>query len=261
MQNDKLQLLASEGLKKSSSIQGGFFTREGGVSEGIYKGLNCGLGSDDNREAVVENQTRAAKHLSCSHDHLLTLHQIHSSDCVVVDERWHYLKRPKADSIVTNKKDIILGILTADCVPVLFYDEDNHVIGAAHAGWKGAIGGVLQETVHKMVDLNAKPSSIQALVGPCIAYDSYEVGQEFYDQFILSDNTHIQLFKKSEKPGHYYFNLREFIVLTLSNIGLMSVNHVFEDTYQEKDRFYSYRRSQHLNEPDYGRTLSAIVLS
>ena len=238
-------------------VRHGFFTRRGGASSGIFAELNCGLGSSDQADAVAMNRSQAAEALGVSADALSSVHQIHSADVVTVSERSD--ARPKADAMVTNKPGIALGILTADCAPVLFADQDAGVIGAAHAGWKGAIGGVIEETLKAMEALGASVKNISATVGPCISQRNYEVGQEFFDNFI-SEDTEFARFFGNGANDKFHFDLPSFCLSKLRDRGVESAMWTGHCTYAEPDRFYSYRRSTHLDEPDYGRLLSAIVL-
>ena len=238
----------------------GFFTRQGGVSEGIYAGLNCGSGSSDNQDHVRENQQRAVASLSATPASFCKLWQIHSADVMTVQEPWDSATPPKADAMVTNQPQIVLGILTADCGPVLFADAQAGVIGAAHAGWKGAIGGVLENTVVAMEKLGAKRENIEAVLGPCIAQKSYEVGLEFYQRFAEEDGLYGTFFREQASPDHFLFDLGGFILHRLGACGLQKNTALAMDTYSDETRFFSYRRTTHRGEPDYGRQLSAIML-
>jgi YfiH family protein len=242
---------------ENDSIAHGFFGREGGVSTGLYRGLNCGLGSHDRRVDVVENRRRVATTLGQSAESLTTLYQIHSPTAVVVTEpfRGHV---PEADAMVTNVPGITLGILTADCVPVLFADDTAEIIGAAHAGWKGATGGVLENTVDAMEMLGAEREDIRAVIGPCIAQASYEVGPEFLTRF--SDAEQQQFFIPSHRPGHAMFDLPAYVALRLRALGLQHVAQLAMDTCVDEANFFSYRRATQRSEPDYGRHISCIVL-
>jgi YfiH family protein len=242
-----------------TSIQHGFFTREGGVSDGIYASLNLGIGSDDTPEHVMENRARVTGWFGAAPDQLMTCRQIHSPTVTVVEQATPLASRPEADAMVTKNAGIILGILTADCAPVLFFDSDAGVIGAAHAGWKGAIGGVLENTVSAMESLGAVRENIRAVIGPTIAPDSYEVGEEFAQRF-LEQNAEYQAFFRAGKVGHYWFDLPVFVVHRLTSIG---VNAVWcgVDTLAKEDLFYSYRRTCLRGEKDYGRQISAIMLT
>lgn len=240
-------------------IRHGFFTREGGVSEGIYAGLNVGVGSDDDREKVTENRARVAAWFGLKTEKLNTVHQVHSPDVVVVDAKSASGERPKADAMVTTVPGVVLGVLSADCGPVLFADAENGVIGAAHAGWKGALYGVLENTIEAMVTLGADRSKITAVLGPSIGPKSYEVGPEFVENFKTVDPGYAIFFSPSEKPGHAMFDLPSLTIKRLTDAGISAAN-LGLDTYSDPDRFFSYRRTTHAREPDYGRQISAIAI-
>lgn len=247
-------------LNDITGIRHAFFTREGGVSGGLYASLNCGLGSGDDPAAVAQNRTRAAARLGLKPDRLLTCYQIHSPTCLVVDEPWGADERPQADAMATRTPGIALGILTADCAPVLFADGQAGVVGAAHAGWKGAKGGVLEATLARMVELGARVDRIVAAVGPCIAMRSYEVGPEFPGPILAEDERASDYFAPARREGHFLFDLAGYVGHRLAKAGVEVVARCPNDTLAEEDRFFSYRRSCLRGEPDYGRGLSAIVL-
>ena len=262
---EKKHILTEDSLKLDG-VNHGFFTRGGGVSEGIYEGLNCGSGSDDDPTKVQENRDRVAASLNVDKGHLLSLYQIHSADVMTVDSKpdldiWNSMNRPKADGFVTKRDDIALGILTADCGPVLFADEKAAVIGACHAGWKGAIGGVMANTVDAMEKLGADRGNIKAVLGPCIHQHSYEVGSEFVVEFVTADSANTRYFAPSSRPRHSMFDLPNFILDTLAGLGLASFTKLDFDTRENEDLFYSYRRTTLAKEPDYGRQVSAISLA
>ncbi len=244
-------------LDDLSGIRHGFFTREGGVSEGHYASLNCGFGSGDEPARVAENRARIAARLAVRAEHLVTVYQIHSPTVVVAERPWRPGDAPQADAIVTDKPGLALGILTADCVPVLFADAEAGVVGAAHAGWKGARGGVVASTVAAMVKLGADPARMVAAVGPCIAQSSYEVGPEFPGQFEAGDSG---FFTPSLKPGHFMFDIGGLVGRRLAKQGIGTVRRCPHDTAAEEERFFSYRRATLRGEPVYGRGLSVIVL-
>ena len=235
----------------------GFFGRQGGVSEGIYQGLNCGPGSKDEPEAVAENRARVALALGMLPERLCTLYQVHSPEVVVVHEPFSGAL-PQADAMVTNVPRLILGILTADCAPVLFVDHAAGVIGAAHAGWKGAVGGVVENTLRAMETLGAQRDSIAAVIGPCIAQKSYEVGSEFIARFAAADQA--QFFIPSPREEHHMFDLPAYVAQTARAAGLQRIAMLAMDTCSDPDRFFSYRRTTLRGEPDYGRQISAIAL-
>lgn len=236
----------------------GYFTRIGGVSDGIYRGLNIGTGSSDDQRLVAENRRRVADWMGVPADHLLTAHQIHSPDVVVAREPFAG-PRPKADAIVTDRPGIAIGASTADCGPVLFADAEARVIGAAHAGWKGAFTGVLENTVAAMESLGASRERIVAVLGPSISPDNYEVGPEFVARFVEADVGTQRYFRPSRTAGHSMFDLNQYTVDRLRKAGVTAEG-LGRCTYAEEDLFYSYRRTTHRKEADYGRQVSAIVL-
>jgi YfiH family protein len=246
-------MLTTETLNDATGIRHGFFTREGGCSQGIYSGLNCGYDSDDATDSVRQNRTRAMEKLGTEGVVLNTVHQIHSPNVVEVTDPWKAAQAPKADGMA-------LGILTADCAPVLFADANARVIGAAHAGWRGAKEGVLGATVSAMVELGADINNIQAAVGPCIQQQSYEVGPEFHSGFVDEESGSARFFVASAREGRFMFDLAGYVEHQLRSLGLERVDVVDVDTYTDEDRFFSYRRATHRGEPDYGRGLSAILL-
>jgi YfiH family protein len=242
----------------TAGIRHGYFTRHGGVSEGLYRGLNVGLGSNDERDRVYENRRRVAAWFGLPLDRLATVHQIHSPDVVTVDESYSGT-RPEADAMVTATSGIVLGVLAADCGPILFADAENRVIGAAHAGWKGALTGVLENTIDAMVRLGAKRGTIKACLGPSISQANYEVGPEFVDRFMAYDPAYATYFVASERPGHAMFDLKSLTVDRLRAAGIEAES-LDLCTYPDADRFFSYRRATHGREPDYGRQISAIAI-
>ncbi|NKB53619.1 MAG: peptidoglycan editing factor PgeF [Rhizobiaceae bacterium] len=255
----KLLPIQSQLLDDLEGIKHGYFTRQGGVSKGIYSGLNAGLGSGDNRQDVVENRRRITQQLKVAEDKLAAPYQVHSPDVVIADQAWTN-DRPKADGVVTNQPGLAIGVVTADCGPVLFADADAGIIGACHAGWKGALGGVLENTVAKMVEIGAQPASITAILGPTISQKNYQVGPGFPDPFLSRSAENLRYFTTSDKTDHYQFDLTGYIVDRLAKTGIRA-NAVNRCTYGEEDNFYSYRRTTHRNESDYGRQLSAIVMN
>lgn len=234
----------------------GFFTREGGVSDGLYRGLNCGPGSGDAPASVAENRARVAQHLGVAPANLLSLYQIHSPNVLTVTAP--FTERPQADAMVTNISGIALGILTADCGPVLFHDPVARVIGAAHAGWKGAHYGVLENTIAAMEALGATRQNTTAVLGPTIAQGSYEVGPDFIARFAPSEQE--RFFIPSAKDGHHMFDLPAYILSRLGALGLKQVHDVAMDTTSNEAQFFSYRRTTLRKEPDYGRQVSVICL-
>jgi len=237
----------------------GFFTRCGGVSSGIFAGLNCGPGSSDQADAVAQNRRLVAGAFGLEPEHLATVHQVHSAEVLVLDAPTHE-PRPRCDAMVTCRKGIALGILTADCQPVLFADPVAGVIGAAHAGWKGALGGVLGATVAAMEGLGATRGNIAAVIGPCISQAAYEVGPEFLDQFTAINADHAQFFKEGT-GDRFMFDLPAFGLWCLCEAGVAQAHWSGHCTYSDPERFFSYRRATHRGEADYGRLISAIALS
>jgi YfiH family protein len=250
--------LGSPLLSSIPGLRHAFFSREGGVSEGIYAGLNGGIGSKDVAANVAENRRRMAQQIGVSPDRFLSVHQVHSPDVVVATGPWQG-DRPRADALVTRTEGIALGVTAADCGPILFVDPTARVIGAAHAGWKGALTGVLESTIDAMEKLGAERGGIVAAIGPLIRQRSYEVGGEFVERFIDADAENGMFFLPAERNGHAMFDLAGFIRMRLENAGVLMIDDVGIDTYSD-ERFYSYRRSVHRKEPDYGRHVHAIVL-
>lgn len=237
-----------------------FFTRQGGVSQGVYATLNGGVGSRDAREAVLENRRRMARALGVADDALLVPFQYHSAVAIIADAPWDADHRPRADGVVTRRRGLALGVTGADCGVILFCDCAAQVIGAAHAGWKGALGGVLEATIAAMERIGARRERIACALGPTIAQASYEVGPEFVATFRAADDTHLRFFAPSPKAGHAMFDLPGFIGMRLEAAGVAQFENLGLDTYADEDRFYSYRRATHRGEPDYGRGVAAIAL-
>jgi len=249
-----LEILTADTL---SDYRHGFFTRRGGASSGIFKGLNCGFGSTDQTEAVATNRNLVAGAMDVKHDALSCVHQYHSDQVYTVTQPLSD-ELPKADAMVTATKGIALGILTADCAPVLFADMNAQVIGAAHAGWKGAIGGVLEATLAAMADLGATAQNTVAVIGPCISQRAYEVGAEFMDNFTAHDPDYDRFF--AGDPDSVHFDLPAFCLHRLRDAGIKDAEWIRHCTYSDPERFYSYRRSVHQKEADYGRLISTIRL-
>lgn len=247
-------------IASSPNIRHGFFTRQGGVSDGIYTSLNVGLGSNDDTDKVKQNRELVAAYFNQEADKLHTLYQVHSSDVVTITEESPFVPGQEADALVTNVPNIILGALTADCCPVLFADPEHNVIGAAHAGWKGAISGVLEATLEAMQKLGATFETTYAAIGPTIQQLSYEVDAGFKERFNADDENNDQFFIPSPKEGHFMFDLPGFVTAKLNGFPLKEVTNMKRDTYQEEELFYSFRRTTHRQEADYGRQISAIML-
>ncbi len=238
----------------------GFFGRMGGVSQGIYAGLNCGFGSGDDPQAVAENRNRVARFLGHPDAMIATPHQVHGRDVVVVDHVWGPKAGPKADGVVTSRPGVILGILSADCAPVLFIDRNAGVIGAAHAGWRGALAGVTDATIEVMIRLGAMRENIAAVIGPCISQAAYEVGLEFEEQFLAADPASTIFFGAGANGQKRQFHLSGYILDRLRRAGIGALADLALCTYSYPDRYFSFRRTTHRGEPDYGRDISAIVL-
>lgn len=241
-------------------INHGFFTRVGGVSSGIYQGLNVGLGSDDDRSDVLENRKRVADQLGANELGLVTPYQVHSVDVLLVDERWNQDERPQVDGLVCKTPDIAIGILTADCGPVLFQDTENGVVGACHAGWKGATGGVLENTISAMEVVGAEREYIKAVLGPTISVKNYEVGPEFVARLIGMDSNNQNWLKPSANENHAMFDLPGYIVnrLKAEEVDASWTGHC---TYDDEKLFFSYRRKTHRGDADYGRQVAAIKIN
>jgi hypothetical protein len=251
--------VASPLLAAVPGLRHAFFTREGGVSSGIYASLNGGLGSNDRPQNVAENRQRMAAQMGVAPDRLLNAHQIHSPDAVIASEPWANTSRPRADAIVTRTENLAIAVTAADCGPILFADPNARVIGAAHAGWKGALTGVVESTIGAMEKLGAGRSRIVAAIGPLIRQHSYEVGGEFVQRFIDAEANHARFFIPAARAGHSMFDLAGFIRMRLENAGILMIDDIGVDTYSD-ERFFSYRRSVRRKEPDYGRNLHAIAL-
>ncbi|MGD9862762.1 MAG: peptidoglycan editing factor PgeF [Pseudodonghicola sp.] len=249
-----LEILTSDTL---APLRHGFFTRRGGASSGVFAGLNCGPGSTDQTEAVAINRARVAGALDLQPEALVTVHQVHSADAVTVTGP--LADRPRADALVSATPGVALAVLTADCQPVLFADHRAGVIGAAHAGWRGALDGVLEATVEAMEALGADRADIVAVIGPTISQRAYEVGPEFFDDFMMEDPESARFFANGA-GDRYLFDLPGFGLHRLRRAGVGAAEWTRHCTYSDPDRFYSYRRSTHLGEADYGRLISAIRL-
>lgn len=253
---DAIEVIRADALE---GIPHGFLGRRGGVSSGVAAGLNCGLGSGDDPAAVAENRKRAALAVLPGAP-LVGVYQIHSPDCVTVDEPWGDDSRPQADAMVTRREGILLGILTADCAPVLLADREAGVIGAAHAGWKGALAGVTDRTVEAMETLGARRAAITAAIGPCIAQESYEVDEAFRFRFESAEAENSRFFALG-RAGHWQFDLEAYVAQRLEAAGISQVERSSLDTYADAARFFSFRRATHRDEASYGRQISLIGLN
>ena len=247
-------------LNANRGVRHAFFTREGGSSAGIYASNNCGFGSNDAPDSVAENRRRSLARLDLPAEALVTVYQVHGIDVAVVDRPWHPKQAPRGDALATDRPGVALGVLAADCAPILFADTEARVIGAAHAGWRGALLGVAEATVGAMEKLGAKPRNIRAAIGPCIGRRSYEVGPEFPAAFLRQSARDADFFAPAERAGHFMFDLAGYLARRLAALGLKSVETAPNDTCGEERRFFSYRRAALRGEKDYGRNLSVIAL-
>ncbi len=247
-------------LKSARSVRHGFFTRQGGHSGGLFASLNCGFGSGDDKPTVTRNRAEVGGQLGVDEGKLLTAWQWHSTDVVVADAPWDVLKPPKSDAIVTTKPGLAIAVLTADCAPILFADTERGVIGAAHAGWKGALAGVSDATIAAMEVNGARREHMTAIIGPTISHAVYEVGPDFATQFIDEAADNADFFRPSPRPHHHMFDLPGYLKRRIVRQGVGQVVDLGLCTYSDEERFYSFRRATHHHEQNYGRQISAIVL-
>lgn len=254
-------MLQATSLATLTRIRHAFFTRSGGVSQGVYASLNGGVGSNDAPDKIAENRARMAAALGVKVDRLLTPYQIHSPDVVVADEPWTRENRPRADAIVTRVPRLAIGVSTADCGPLLFADSEAGVIGAAHAGWRGALTGVIEATIAAMEQLGASRDRITAALGPTIRQPNYEVGPEFVERFVAAEPGNARFFELSQRAGHAMFDLTGYIAERIQRAGIVQFEDLGLCTCAEPDRFFSYRRTTLRGEPDYGRHINAIALA
>lgn len=243
------------------NIRHGFFTREGGVSEGIYAGLNTGLGSNDDPAKVIENRRRIAEHLGAGHGSVVTLYQVHGATALTVDTHQDRAHLPKADAVVSKTPGLAIGVLTADCTPVLFADPDAGVVAAAHAGWRGAVGGILESAIAEMIRQGARRQAIRAAIGPTISPKIYEVGPEFEAELLRLDPGQERFFHAPSPGARVHFDLPGYVASRLGRAGLTDVSVCAPCTFENESLFFSYRRSQVRGDGDYGRQISAIVVS
>lgn len=250
-------------LAEMPGIRHAFFTRQGGVSQGIYASLNMGYGSDDDRDAISENRRLAMAAFDLPASALNTVYQEHGTEVAIADRNWDPTDAPRADAMVSDRPGIAIGILTADCVPVLFAGETpdgRKIIGGAHAGWRGAVTGVLDSTVAAMENLGATRDTIRAAIGPCIGVKSYEVGPEFAKPFLNQDPQNARFFRPGIRKGHPMFNIAGYVENRLAAAFVKKIGRIDADTCADEDRFFSYRRKTLIGEPDYGREMSAIMI-
>lgn len=256
-----LEVIEDLTLKNLNGIKHGFFTRAGGVSTGIYSSLNCAFPSNDHPDNVRENRRRAMAHLRYSLESLITVRNIHSNKATIVEQPWNEDKKPEADAMVTKLSGIVLGSDSADCPIILFADDVTGIIGLAHAGWRGAKAGIIENTVEKMLLLGAKHHQISAAISPCIAQNSYEVSQEFQQQFLKENSSNSNYFISSNKENYFLFDLLGYVKNRLLRLNLNVVSsEVAFDTYSDERRFFSCRRAAHRNEPWFGGHFSCIAL-
>jgi purine-nucleoside/S-methyl-5'-thioadenosine phosphorylase / adenosine deaminase len=254
-------MLQAASLSKLARVRHAFFTRAGGVSQGVYGSLNGGIGSSDAPGNVAENRARMAAALGVVPERFLTAYQIHSPEVVVADEPWTHETRPRVDAIVTRTPNLAIGVSTADCGPLLFADSQAGVIGAAHAGWRGALTGVIEAAIAAMERLGAERARIAAALGPTISQRNYEVGPEFVARFLAADADNERFFAPSERAGHAMFDLAGYIADRVHRAGIVTFEDLALCNYAEPERFFSFRRTTKLGEPDYGRHINAIALA
>ncbi|MBN8648129.1 MAG: peptidoglycan editing factor PgeF [Caulobacterales bacterium] len=255
----ELLIVGAQNLENLTGIKHGFFGRKGGTSTGIYASLNCGFSSNDNPKNVKQNRQKVCDYFGVELGNLLNPYQIHSNIAQYIDEPFRK-DGPRVDAFVTGKKGIAIAILTADCAPVLFADEKNGIIGAAHAGWQGAFNGVLENTIDLMIEKGAMVENIKAAIGPCIDQESYEVSQEYYDRFIEQSQDNIQFFNDAIEPQKYQFSLKKYCASRLEKAGITNIEILKHDTCALENDFFSNRRRNKAGEPDYGRNISVIML-
>ena len=257
--SDKLPVIRSETLTMFTGIEHGFFTRKGGVSNGVYASLNCGYGSNDKIENIKENRRRVCESMGVEMTHLVSVDQVHGNNVELVNKPWEKSLNPTADGMATNKKGIALSVLTADCAPVLFGDVKRGVIGACHAGWRGALGGIIESTILRMESLGSLRSDIIAAIGPCIGQKSYQVGIDLKDRFLNADPGYSVFFIKDDEK-HFLFSLSDFVKFMTERSKIADCEIVQCDSYEETETFFSYRYSKIKNNDDFGRCISAIAL-
>ena len=251
----------SNKLQKFKNIRHYFFSRKNGVSEGCYKSLNCGLGSNDKKENVLKNLEFVSKKIGCKKEYLITLNQKHTNDVIYFKNKNSVKNKLTGDAIVSKVKNVGISILTADCTPILFYDPKKNIIGCAHAGWKGTFNGIIQNTVKKFNQLGSKNENLIVAVGPCIKQDNYEVKIDFFEKFISQNYENALFFDELKKNNKYNFDLRGYINKELYNLNIKNIENIELDTFSKKNLFFSYRRSVQNKEKDYGRCISVILMT
>jgi len=254
-------MIESALLTAIPNIRHGFFTRENGHSAGVYASLNCGFGSRDEEAAVQKNREKVAARMGVEADRLMTAWQSHSPDVIMVEDAWNPRRSPDADAMVTRRPGIALGVLSADCTPILFADRAGQAVGVAHAGWKGALGGILEASVAAFASQGVRPGEIYAAIGPTIGQANYEIGPEFLARFLAEDLDNVRFFTSSSRRGHHCFDLPGYVKMKLERLGLAEIENLGLCTYADETRFFSYRRATHRGEQDYGRLISTIVLA
>jgi YfiH family protein len=248
----------SKKLNEFTNIKHCFFSKKGGVSKNIYNSLNCGLGSDDDEKNVLSNLSNVSEKLRINKNNLFTMNQTHSNNVVIINESNQDTKKVHADALITSIKNIAISVLTADCVPILIYEKINHIVACVHAGWKGAINGIVENTFNQMLQIN-KDGNFYVAVGPCIGLKNYEVGKEFYDKFIRENKTNEKFFSPN-KDDKFFFDLRKYVNSKITKFDVKYLENIDLDTYTEEENFFSFRRSRKLGEKDYGRCISTIGL-
>ena len=250
----------SKKLKKFKNIRHCFFSRKNGISQGIYESLNCGLGSKDNKKNVLKNLEFVSQKIGCDKELLITLNQIHSNEVIYFENKSDIKNKLQGDSIISKVKNVGIGILTADCAPIFFYDPKNKIISCIHSGWKGALNGVIKNTVEKFNELNSKSEDLIAVIGPCIKKRNYTVKKDFLEKFTSQDKKNKSFFEKINNE-QYNFDLRAFINKQIYDLNVKDIENIEVDTFSEKEFFYSYRRSIINKEKDYGRCISVILMT
>ena len=253
-------MIISKKLKKFNDINHGFFNREGGYSSGIYKSLNCGIGSSDKRKNVLKNLETVCKKIGCSRRKLVLLHQMHSSKFCFIDKKYKFNKKKiKADALITNVKNVAIGVLTADCVPILIYDKNKDIVSAIHAGWKGAYRGIINNTINFFIKNGSNVKNLIAIIGPCISEKNYEVKNNFKDKFIKKNIINKKFFKI--RKNKTYFCLNKYVYYHLKKLGIKNLEIIKKNTFDPKNNFFSARRSIQNKENDYGRNISVIMIN
>jgi len=250
----------SQKLKKFKNLKHCFFSRKNGCSSGLYESLNCGIGSSDDKKNVLKNLEYVSNKIGCDKEMLITLNQKHSNNVVFFERLSDVQNKIPGDAIVTKMKKIAIGILTADCAPILFYDSEKKIIGCVHSGWRGAFNGVIKNTIKKFKDLNSDLNDLVAVVGPCIQKGNYEVKNDFYKKFI-EQNSQNKIFFDKTGEDKFFFDLRSYINSQIYSFGIKNIENIDMDTFSQKDLFYSYRRSRVEKEKDYGRCISVILMT